>query len=230
MKRIFLTSLKESKLDWRLEHPAFMALKSAQLNVHGQTKKFTFPSNLTINIRPEGAERRDRYIMLNKNSYDIFTLIDTIRQNSNQIVTLEYDTVSHRTHLHIKKGWEVNLFHNSFYEVLGIGVAKNAWVKEGNYYGLLKLEYQPKNIKSLWLHCKNLHQNSNHLDGNPSDVFQIFPLAAVAHYHFENPTFLQLASSTDTLSFELRDDRGNDVDVESVIFELLIKEHGKIRH
>ena len=223
MKRLFLTNLNECKLDWRLEYPAFIALKSAQVNMHGQTKKFTFPSNLTINIRPKGAERRDRYIMLNEDAYDIFTLIDTIRRNSNQIVTLEYDAVSHRTHLAIKKGYEVNLFHNSFYEALGIGVKNNAWLKEGNYYGLLRLEYQPKVFKSLRLHCKNLDQNNNHLDGNPTDVFQIFPPAAVAHYHFENPVFLQLNSTTDSLEFELRDDQGNKFDEKSVILELIIK-------
>ena len=173
MKRLILTSLNECRLDWRLEHPAFIALKSAQLSVHA--KKFTFPSNLTINIRPEGAEQRDRYIMLNKDSYDIFTLIDTIRQNSNQIVTLEYDAESHRTHLVIKKGYEVNLFHDSFYEVLGIGVKNNAWLKAGSYFGLLRSEYQPKKFKSLWLHCKNLDQTYNSVDGESSDVFQVFP-------------------------------------------------------
>ena len=80
MKRLILTKLDECKLDWRLEHPAFVALKSAHItHIRGETKKFNFPRNLTLNIRPEGDERRDRYIMLNDGSYNLFTLIDVFK-------------------------------------------------------------------------------------------------------------------------------------------------------
>ena len=223
MKRLFLTNLNKCKLNWRLEYSSFIALKSAHMTIRGETKKFIFPPNLTLNIRPEGAEKRDRYIML-KGSFDIFTLIDTIKSSSKE-VKLEYDPVSHRTHLSIAKGFEINLVHPAFFDVLGIGVQNNAWLPAGGYYGILKDDYQPKHIKSLWLHCNNIDQKFNHLNGEPSDVFQVLP---AKDCYYENPVFLQLNSTTDELEFDLRDEKGNAVDVESVIFELLIKEHGSL--
>ena len=148
------------------------------------------------------------------------------------IFEFSIDARTNQTKLEVKKGWEFNIAgSDTLYEILGIGVAKHAWLKEGQYFGNLALGCGSDNPGSLWLKCANLADRDNLLDGKKSTVFNIFffdkPSYArgdVFSFYNTNPVFLPLNSSTNTLQFELCDQ----VQAE-VILELLIKD-GKIRH
>ena len=226
MKRLIVTNLNIS-LEKQIKHPAFIALKSAQIKV---PITFTLSESFNINIRPSGADRRDRFFTMDKGKYDIFKLVKMINNAQINVGIFEFsiDARTNQTKLKVKKGWEFNIAGSqTLYEILGIGVAKHAWLKEGQYFGNLTLGSDQHNqAGSLWLKCSNLDDRDNLLDGKKSTVFHVFPLNKndVLNFHYENPVFLPLNSSTNTLQFELCDQ----VQAE-VILELLIKD-GKLRH
>ena len=101
----------------------------------------------------------------------------------------------------MKADYEIIATDSSFWELLGIDVDDKTWLKLGVYKG--KVNFY--SVNKLRLYCKNIDDTSNCVDGKKSKLMHIIPLNATCQldylieFCYENPVYILLKSSTDTI-------------------------------
>ena len=224
MKRLIVTKLDSVTLPEYIKHPAHMAVKSACIKVNW----FNLPRAIQLRVRQINNHDKVIYYSISRGFWKIDDFLHFItKMAAKDVFTITIDKKTGVSTFKVMKAdYEIIATDSSFWELLGIDVDDKTWLKSGeNYKG--KVNFY--NVNKLRLYCKNIDDTSNCVDGKKSKLMHIFPLNAtyqlgyLIEFYYENPVYIPLKSSTDTIEFELRDSSDNTIRIDDMYIEFLLK-------
>ena len=197
--RLFVANYKDLiKMHKTITYPSSIAIRSATFHI--SSANLHVPSN--IKIQKVGERQPLKYIKIPSGFYTPESFINFVNTEAKDMIKFQMVPGQQNViQLIIQQGYELSMIP-ALLEFLGIGISSAVkWIQAGSYFGTPNFF-----IQELLLFCVNIDAEKNLLNGEQSTLMHVFPidtkyqLGEQFSYSFENPYFMPLSSSTNTLN------------------------------
>ena len=221
MKRLFITKTGDIQLPEYIKPASKIAVKSAQFsigwfNLWNDADVIVVKKDLATDLKPT-------YIKFREGLYTMKDFKGIFNANSKNKVWLDF-LQDGKMRIKLMDGYMFTMT-DGLPQILGLTIPKHKYFTNEETFGFPNFN----TVKSLHLHCREIDNEDNWLDGEKSKLLHIFSLKTgnelkeVKIFNYENPVYIPLHGSTDMLHFELTDQGGGNLGNSVQFIEFLIK-------